>query len=63
MNDPIVEIRELICEIVTFCYSKEHSESLRSKAAGDGLTLEQMVAAAIAHRISEEFEVRRKALN
>lgn len=61
MKDPVAEIGDLICETLTFCYSDEHRESLRSKAAEDGATLEQMVAAAIAQRISEHFHVQKKS--
>jgi hypothetical protein len=61
MKDPIADIGDLICETLTFCYSDEHRESLRSQAAEDGATLEQMVAAAIATRISERFVLRAKS--
>ena len=61
MQDPIAEVGDLICEMLTFCYSDEHKESLRVKAAEDGASLEQIVAAAIAQRISENFTVRRKS--
>ena len=60
MNNAVVEVRILMCEILAFCYSDEHRESLRSKALKDGMTLEEMISGAIAHRLSEEFEVRRK---
>jgi hypothetical protein len=60
MRDPLADVADLICQHLTFCYSDEHRESLRSKAAEDGATLEQVVAAAITQQISERFEVLRK---
>jgi len=57
MNDPIIDLGNLICETLTFCYSSAHKESLQAEARKMNGSLEQIVAAAIAQRISEEFVV------
>jgi hypothetical protein len=51
----------MICETLTFCPEPGHKRSLKKAVTRDGATLEQFVAAALAQRISENFEVRRKS--
>ena len=60
MKHPIAALADMICETLTFCYEPSHKRSLKKAATRDGATLEQFVAAALAQRISENFEVRCK---
>ena len=62
-KDPFVHLGDCVCEILTFCYSDAHRESLRRDACEMGGTLEQIIAAAIAQMISERFEVRYKTFS
>jgi hypothetical protein len=57
-----LELGDLICEILTFCYSDAHKSNLEKDARSmpGNPTFEQFVAAALTHRISEEFDVRQK---
>ena len=57
-----LELGDLICEILTFCYSEAHKANLEkdARAMPGNPTFEQFIAAALAYQISEKFEVRRK---
>ena len=57
-----LELGDLVCEILTFCYSDAHKSSLEKDAQSmpGSPTFEQFVSAALAYRISELYEVRRK---
>lgn len=61
MKDPIIDLADMICETLVFCYKTGHKRSLGRFAREEGATLEQIVSAALAQRISESFEVRLKA--
>ena len=54
------DLGDLIFETLTFCYEPSHKQSLVEAAKTMGATFEQMIAAALAERISENFEVRCK---
>ena len=60
MNDPIFDLGNQICETLTFCYSSAHKKSLQAEARKMDASLEQIVAAAIAQRISEKFVVQHR---
>ena len=60
MKQPITHLGDLICETLTFCYEPGHKRSLGKSAKEMGATFEQFIAAALAQRISENFDVRHK---
>ena len=60
MRDPILDLGDMICQTLTFCYESRHRRSLGKTAVAMGQTFEQIVAAALAQRISENFEVRHR---
>ena len=60
MKQPITDLGDLICETLTFCYEPGHKRSIGKSAKEMGGTIEQFIAAALAKRISETFEVRHK---
>ena len=60
MKAPTAELGDLVFETITLCYEPSHKQSLGEAAKTMGATFEQMIAAALAERISENFEVRRK---
>jgi hypothetical protein len=61
MKDPIAGLGDLVREMLTFCYSDAHKESLRLEARKMGCSMDQVVAAAIAHRVSEIRRIRCEA--
>ena len=58
MCHPIVDFADMICETLTFYYDPGHKRSLGKTAKEMGGSFEQIVAAALAQRISENFEAR-----
>ena len=58
MSHPIADLADMICETLTFCYEPSHKRELAKTAKEMGQTFEQIVAAALAQRIAENFEVR-----
>lgn len=57
-----MQLGDLICQVLTFCYSDANKRDLETDARTmpGHPTFEQYVSAALSHRISELFEVRRK---
>jgi hypothetical protein len=58
MRHPIADLANMICETLTFCNEPGHKRELQKTAKEMGQTFEQIVAAALAQRIAENFEVR-----
>lgn len=54
------ELGDRIYEVLTFCYSDEHKESLHKEAVKMGATFEQFIAAALTQMISERFDFQLK---
>lgn len=62
MADAQRKLGDLICEVLTFCYSQKHKKALSKDAKEMGATYEQFVAASLATRIGEKFEIRERIL-
>ena len=58
MRHPIADLANMTCETLTFCNEPGHKREIQKTAMEMGRTFEQIVAAALAQRIAENFEVR-----
>lgn len=61
MSKPIINLGDLICQHLTFCYASGAKRDLVKMAKDMGATFEQIVAASLAEHIAEKFEVIPKA--
>lgn len=57
MSNPITDLGDLICQHVTVCYASGEKRALTKLAKEMGATFEQIVAASLAQRIAEKFQV------
>ena len=60
MNEVEGEVGEFVLEILKICCSQENRAKLEDAAEERKLSFEQLVAAATARKLSEEFVIRRK---
>lgn len=55
MNEPTVDLGELIITMLNFCYSDEQKPSMEALASEYDGSINQVVAAAIAGAISDKY--------
>jgi hypothetical protein len=58
MNEVLSDLGDTILEVLTVCCSPENREALEAAAEQRNISFEQLIAAATAHRLSEQFVIR-----
>ncbi len=61
MRETQSELGDVVLEVLEVCFSADHRAKLEAAAEERNITVGQLVAAAVAQRVSESFEVRPKA--
>ena len=60
MNKEFSEVGDTVLEVLEMCSRRENRAILEDAAEQRKITFEQLVAAAMAQRLSEEFVIRRR---